>query len=190
MIKKNCKICGKEFSVQNYRKKAQYCSIECKQKGMRKTNIIQILKDYAVIIINDIYFKIDKEDIEKIKNIKFHTQKMSCGIYARSSREGSKYLHQIIMDTPKGMHTDHINRDTTDNRKSNLRICTHFENMSNKRNNSNIVGVRFRPEKNKYEARIGINGKIKILGLYTEEKDAIKARKEGEKKYYGKICSC
>ena len=155
MIKKKCKICGKDFEVSNYRIKAQYCSIECKHKGMRKNNTIQISKDYAEIIIDNIKFKIDKEDIKKVQNIKFQLSKTPSGYYARSSRNGSKYLHQIIMDTPKGMSTDHINRDTTDNRKSNLRICTHFENMNNKKNNNKIVGVRFRPEKNKYEARIG-----------------------------------
>lgn len=190
MIKKKCKICGKEFEVSNYRVKAQYCSIECKHKGMRKNNTIQISKDYAEIIIDNIKFKIDKEDIKKVQNIKFQLSKTPSGYYARSSRNGSKYLHQIIMDTPKGMSTDHINRDTTDNRKSNLRICTHFENMSNKKNNNKIVGVRFRPEKNRYEARIGVNGKPKVLGLFLNEIDAINARKEGEKKYYGKICSC
>lgn len=188
MRKLKCKICGKIFETN--RENAQYCSMECKHKGMTKKNTIQILKDYAEIIIDNIKFKIDKEDIEKVQNIKFHLSKKSSGYYARSSRNGSKYLHQIIMDTPKGMSTDHINRDTTDNRKSNLRICTHFENMNNKINNNSIVGVRFRAEKNKYEARIGINGKIKILGLFSEKNDAINARKEGEKKYYGKICSC
>ena len=43
-----------------------------------------------------------------------------------------------------------------------------------KKNNNKIVGVRFRPEKNKYEARIGINGKPKVLGLFLNEIDAIK----------------
>ena len=56
--------------------------------------------------------------------------------------------------------------------------------------NNKIVGVRFRPEKNRYEARIGVNGKPKVLGLFLNEIYAIKARKEGEKQYYGKICSC
>ena len=35
-----------------------------------------------------------------------------------------KYMHRIIMNAQKDEITDHINHDTLDNRKCNLRICT------------------------------------------------------------------
>ncbi len=41
-------------------------------------------------------------------------------------------MHRIIMDTPKGMDTDHINRNKLDNRKSNLRIVTRSANNLNR----------------------------------------------------------
>ena len=41
------------------------------------------------------------------------------------------YFHQLIMKPPKGMQVDHINRDKLDNRKCNLRLCTHQQNMRN-----------------------------------------------------------
>lgn len=191
-IKKICKICGKEYFVSKAFEKSQYCSLKCKNIGMQKINNIEIKDDYAEIIISnkkysEIRFKIDKEDIEKVKNFKFLIQEFSSGLYARSSRNGSKYLHQIIMNVPKGMCIDHINKDTTDNRKNNLRICTHAENMQNKKNNNKCVGVRFIEDKNKYEARITKNGKIYILGFFTNFYDAVKARKQGEIKYYGKL---
>ena len=43
------------------------------------------------------------------------------------------YLHRRITGAPKGLEVDHINRNPLDNRKSNLRVCTHAENMKNRR---------------------------------------------------------
>jgi hypothetical protein len=54
------------------------------------------------------------------------------GRYAyRSENKKTIYLHREIMQTPPGMDTDHINRNTLDNRKNNLRVCTHAENCKN-----------------------------------------------------------
>ena len=51
-------------------------------------------------------------------------------IYSRATR-----IHSLIMDTPKGYHTDHINGNPRDNRISNLKVATPAENMRNKKLN-------------------------------------------------------
>jgi hypothetical protein len=43
------------------------------------------------------------------------------------------YLHSYLMNTPKGMLTDHINHDTLDNRRCNLRVVGKSENELNKK---------------------------------------------------------
>jgi hypothetical protein len=42
----------------------------------------------------------------------------------------SEFLHRLIMSPPKGMEVDHVNGNKADNRRENLRVCTHAENMN------------------------------------------------------------
>ena len=49
------------------------------------------------------------------------------------------FMHRIVAQTPDGMVTDHINHNMLDNRRSNLRVCTHADNMANRK-----YGVRYK----------------------------------------------
>jgi len=121
--------------------------------------------------------KIDKEDLQKIKNYKLHFNTLGyCGT-------GSKglLLHHLILDKKKGLDIDHINHDTLDNRKQNLRHCTRSQNMMNTKN---VKGYCWYKITNKWLAYIKINNKSIHLGYFKNEKDAIKARREAEKKYF------
>lgn len=81
------------------------------------------------------------------------------------------------MKTPIGMDTDHINGDGLDNRRINLRICTHAENLRNKRiyykNISGVSGVTWDRDSNKWRARVGLNGIETYLGTFHKKSTAI-----------------
>lgn len=66
---------------------------------------------------------------------------------------------------------DHINRDPSDNRLTNLREVTHAQNAKNKgvssRNKSGFKGVSFSKNENKYAAHIGHNNKTIRIGSYS-----------------------
>ena len=85
---------------------------------------------------------------------------------------------------PKG-EIDHINRDRTDNRLSNLRDVTKSGNQHNTTircdNKTGIMGVKRRKDTGGYEAQITINGDRKYLGRFKNLDDAIAARAEAEK---------
>lgn len=97
-------------------------------------------------------------------------------------------MHTVIMKTPKGMDTDHINGDKLDNRCSNLRICTRSQNkvsssLNRKDNTSGHKGVHYDKSRDKYMAHISLGGNMKNLGRFDNIEDAILMRKTAEKQY-------
>lgn len=91
-------------------------------------------------------------------------------------------LHRWIMNCPRHLEVDHINHNTLDNRKCNLRKVTTRENQLNKRNNtSGCPGVRWHSQGKKWNARIVINGKEKSLGIFNNFEDAVNARRNALK---------
>jgi hypothetical protein len=84
---------------------------------------------------------------------------------------------------------DHINGIRDDDRWCNLRAATYEENARNKslcpRNTSGKVGVYQIKANGKWGAEIGINGSNIKLGCYEVKVDAVAARCEAEKHYFG-----
>lgn len=161
-------------------------------------------KDYAEIIVHsrkhgDVSFKIDLDDLERCSKIHWglnpFKSKTYNGFYCSTSDlgEGRVLLHRFIMNTPKGMYTDHTEGDIYDNRKSKLRICTPSQNNQNSRksnrNKSGQKGVYFVHHRglNKWLANISVNSRLKHLGYFNTKEEAIKARINAEIKYYGEF---
>lgn len=123
-------------------------------------------------------FYIDKEDLDKVKKYTWYENEDG---YLMSRIDGELIrLHRLIMDCPDDLEIDHINHNTLDNRKRNLRIVTRQQNSMNK----NSKGVCFDKSKNKYMAYIG-NGVGRHLGYFDTYEDARTARLNAEDKLYG-----
>ncbi len=91
-------------------------------------------------------------------------------------------------EIPADLSVDHINRNRTDNRLSNLRLLNTSDNNYNagmyKSNTSGHKGVSFYKKESKWQAQIGVNGRnIKLLSTKSFKK-AVRARKEAEL-FYG-----
>lgn len=86
---------------------------------------------------------------------------------------------------------DHIDRNPLNNRRHNLRPATCSQNTINrgvmKNNTSGITGVSWDKRLQKWSVRLQVNGERIILGNYVNKNDAIKARLEAEKKYFGEF---
>jgi hypothetical protein len=198
--KDSCKICGSNNKVQQYKNTGDYyCNKHYKmmyrhgeiRPGYNKPNNINILEDCAEIITTDKEgnetgrFKIDHEDIIKIIKYKWH----KTGNNYCMSNVDNYLLHRIIMDAEKDDVVDHIDRNTFDNRKFNLRLTNKQKNCFNsniyKNNASGIIGVSFNNEKNKWKSYITINNKQKSLGYYDDINEATIARLVAEYQYFG-----
>lgn len=91
-------------------------------------------------------------------------------------RNGKSHIkmHRLVMKTPVGGITDHINGDKLDNRKSNLRITTQQVNVLNrplqKNNESSFRGVSWHSGVKKWCVQIGANSfKDKHIGYYDDK---------------------
>ena len=101
---------------------------------------------------------VDDEDYERIvetKDKRGKPKKWYCHNNGRArtgyamSGDRRDSIHRLVMGNPKGMQVDHINGDTLDNRKENLRVCTRSQNMQNKKLHSHSkTGYKGVHEKN------------------------------------------
>lgn len=185
-----CKQCGFKKRVPPNQSNRSFCSKSCWYEFRKISNTREIIKiddNTAKIIINSkkyglIEVLIDIEDIEKVKNYRWNIRLDRGLLYYIHAKDNNKtiLLHRLIMDTPKHLEVDHINRNTLDNRKHNLRNCTREVNQANKlgllriskRNSSGCVGVCFLKRENKWQASF----KNIKLGYFDTKEEAIECR--------------
>lgn len=122
---------------------------------------------------------IDKDDLEKVKQYKWS---LTSHNYIKNFKHNIQ-LHQLILGKKDRLDIDHINHNKLDNRKQNLRHCTRSQNMMNNKSK----GIFWYKNKNRWIAKIMVNYKNINLGSFINEQDAIKARRNAEKKYFRKF---
>lgn len=141
--------------------------------------------------------RIDEEDIEKVCKYGGTWQANSINasgkryVVGRGSVEtwgegyGSPTLHRWIMDEeiPDGCLVDHINHNTLDNRRSNLRAVSHKENTQNrvphKNNASGFRGVSLHRASGLWRAVVVADGKQHSLGYHRTPEEAAKVARKG-----------
>ena len=135
---------------------------------------------------------VDDEDFEWLNQWRWLY--VSVGYAARMSGTEKRkmiYMHTMILNTPKGMEGDHINADKLDNRRLNLRNCSHAENNQNNRlrsnNTSGYKGVSRTKSGLKWRAYIKYNYKRKHLGEFDNIEDAARAYDAEAIKLFGEF---
>ncbi len=144
------------------------------------------------------YTIVDDEDYEELSLFKWRTQRCKrTGAYyairstSKTSIGGTKtvLMHRDIMTAPKGMLVDHIDHNTLDNRRCNLRVCTQSQNQMNRgrpsNNTSGLKGVSWRKDRNKWRAQITVNKKSISLGHFINKKEASLAYRIAVNEYFG-----
>jgi len=139
---------------------------------------------------------VDPPDYYRLNNFHWSARRNSNCIYAvRFLNDPGKKpkiisLHRQIMNPRKGLLVDHINRNTLDNRKANLRLATKSQNMQNRckissKTSSRFIGVYLERRTGRWVSCIEHHSKKISLGTFGNEIDAAKAYDEAAKKYRG-----
>ena len=103
-------------------------------------------------------------------------------------------LHRVIVNCDPRRDVDHINGNKIDNRKCNLRVCTHAENgrnrtKLNKNNTSGHKNIHWNKEKNRWTVTMNVKNKTYNARGFKNIKDAIKKRDEMLIKYHKAFAS-
>jgi len=137
---------------------------------------------------------VDDEDYESLMVYKWHVLKISTGFYAARTKprpdRGSVYMHHEVMGgkPSSGYETDHIDGSRLNNQKANLRNVTRSQNNMNRHHTcgvSKYKGVNWRKRVNKWRAAIGLDGKMRHLGLFESEEDAARAYDAAALEHFG-----
>jgi hypothetical protein len=171
--------------------KTQSCGCLAKElmkERLRKYNTYDLSGEYGIGYTSkgeEFYF--DLEDYSKIKDNYWY--KDDTGYMCSIKNKDKIYMHKIIVSDYT--ITDHDSRVKTDNRKVNLRNANTFENSRNsslaKNNTSGVIGISYDIRNKKWKARIVYKLEEIWLGRFINKKDAIKARLQAEKEYFGEF---
>lgn len=98
-------------------------------------------------------------------------------------------MQRLITGAGNGELVDHINRDTLDNRRSNLRVCTASNNSMNRSvhgSTCKFKGVTI-SKSGRWRARITINGKTKCIGSFPTPEEAAKIYDKNAAELFGEF---
>ncbi len=161
--KKN-QLCSKHY--QQFRKFGK--TLDNNQRTVWDANEVRTFDYYAEIDTYDQFgnvietYKIDLEDIKYLNDKKWRTSYKGKTKIPYLVTGHTIYFHRLIMGDPN-CEVDHINRDTHDNRKSNLRFAARQEQIYNtlKTNKTGIKGLYYNPNRPNapWHCEIQCNGK-------------------------------
>ena len=189
----DCGVCHRSYNINKIKRgETKSCGHLCLQHGRQyKHNNFKFMEEYGIIFTQDeTAFYFDLEDYKYLEN-KFWYNSNGYLVHCYIDENGKNIyerFHRLIMSASEDQIVDHINRNTTDNRKINLRICTHQENDMNRNlfstNTSGVMGVFYNTNKNKWDARIKYCQRTINLGRFKKFKNAVRARLKGELLYF------
>jgi len=122
---------------------------------------------------------VDAEDYERVAKHKWCVSGSGNHLYAcRNDGHTVILLHRVLMNAPAGMVVDHIDGNRMNNRRNNLRVCTHRQNLHNSLphgRTSRFKGVWWDKRRRLWDTRVRCNGVTTHIGLFRDEVEAARA---------------
>lgn len=163
-----CPECGKARSISSYKKTV----------GNRRDWNFEQPEEYKLIpLTNGKFTMVSNEDFDRVKGINWCLSGIG---YVKNTSKG--LLSRFILNPPPILEVDHINGDTLDNRRTNLRLANREQNVHNTKAHrdcsSEFKGVSFCKNRKKWMAQISFKGNHYFLGRFCSEEDASRAYNE------------
>jgi AP2 domain len=139
---------------------------------------------------------VDDADFEWLSAFKWHAHKRPGGTFyalrnvpsLRGGRTTLRMHRAILSGIPE---VDHVNRNSLDNQRYNLRPATHSQNLANRGcqidNTSGFKGVSWHKGSSKWHARIIVNQLCQYLGTFSEIEAAARAYDAAARENFGEF---
>lgn len=145
-------------------------------------------KTHQIPLTKGFFAVVDSDDFDFLDCRRWYARVVRGGthVYAACS-VGT--MHGFLMRPPTGMVVDHINGNTLDNRRSNLRICTAYQNRCNRilRRDARVKYKGVVWNCGSYKAQITVNRKVIYLGRFQSELDAASAYDAAAREHFGEF---
>ena len=157
--------------------------------GYSQMKTIELTKNMVALV--------EDRDFEWLNQWKWFTDKRRSTFYAaRKTRKPNGQwtttrMHRVIMQAQKGQQIDHRNGNGLDNRRFNLRFCTHTQNQQNRepqKSRSRYKGVCWHKRNKKWQAQIKGNKKH-YLGCFDNEIKAAEAYNRKASELFGEFAN-
>lgn len=99
--------------------------------------VINLTQGLICVVSQQDFFRLSKYKWRVTRSSGRKNRKLGEPYAATTINKKKVYMHRLIMKQPLGLIVDHINNQTLDNRRENLRIVDHKENMNNRINSKN-----------------------------------------------------
>lgn len=134
---------------------------------------------------------IDDEDFKLVSHLKWSFASAGYAISRFPNYGKLVLMHRIILGAKKGQSVDHKNGNGLDNRKSNIRLCSHKQNMMNRKkpshNTSGYKGVTWDKQMKKWRVQIRHSETNSYIGLFKNIIDAANAYDKKAKEIFGEF---
>ena len=145
---------------------------------------------------NGVFALVDDQDYNRLKPFNWFLSGTgyAVGFVPDSGKFKLTYMHRFILQVAPDGLVDHCNGNPLDNRRDNLRRATPQQNGQNRRlsvrSETKLKGVGWHKGRNKYHARIQLQGIRCHLGFFNDAQEAALAYDEAARTRFGAFAVC
>lgn len=135
---------------------------------------------------------VDDDDYATASAVRWYASPRHGLWYARGRLGGKRVqLHRLIIGAPDGVMVDHVNGDSLDCRRSNLRLASVQENSRNSRGRGSVSGFkgvkRAASRRNPWRAYIEMDCRFVHIGMFSDRESAARAYDAKARELFGEF---